>query len=501
MLRAVGAAVMRSFQDLSVLPRLVFLIGLAWVATALTFAVVMLLRYQAAFRHEVEEFARDFIKAPWPEVAGWFVLALPLMVWAGAGWAALFWMILVFRFMARSERLATACLLLGGTLIVPVYGLAVGFYGTSADPAVRTTVRSVEGEYDPDRIIRLRQLVEAHPDDPAYHFLLGGLYKNGRYFEEAFDEYKAVLDRDPSFEAAHINIGNIFYSTGQYAAAMTAYRQAAELNGSSFLAYFNLHLAQSEDFHFTEAEESLRRAREIDADRVAQLLVTGVDDRAAVQDASLSLFSVLEAAVGGRSPMATRQAGGGIALMAWGGLINPVAILCALTLIGCLLVAGIGRNVPARRCIRCGRPFCHRCKSSREAQEYCSQCLHLYVLRDGLEPETKARKLYEVRVHESRTRRLRGFLALLFPGSGQLFRGKTGRGLLWLVVWFTLLIAAVPELLSVGADGGLRLSGDLLLPAQVPLRFEGHPGRYLAALVLPLAWFIANWPLRPGKEA
>ena len=66
---------------------------------------------------------------------------------------------------------------------------------------------------------------------------------------------------------------------------------------------------------------------------------------------------------------------------------------------------------------------------------------------------------------------------------------------------FTLLIAAVPELLSLSADAGLRLSGDLLLPAQVPLRFEGHPGRYLAALVLPLAWFIANWPLRPGKEA
>ena len=39
--------------------------------------------------------------------------------------------------------------------------------------------------------MKLRELVGAHPDDPMYRFLLAGLYKNGRYFEEAFGSTNA----------------------------------------------------------------------------------------------------------------------------------------------------------------------------------------------------------------------------------------------------------------------------------------------------------------------
>jgi hypothetical protein len=51
---------------------------------------------------------------------------------------------------------------------------------------------------------------------------------------------------------------------------------------------------------------------------------------------------------------------------------------------------------------RCGQPFCPYCKSGRTDHEYCSQCVHLFVLGDGLAPETKSMKLYEVERHETR---------------------------------------------------------------------------------------------------
>src|SRR6185295_17796528 len=102
----------------------------------------------------------------------------------------------------------------------------------------------------------------------------------------------------------HINIGNIFYATGQYSEAITNYRRALDIDPGSFLAYFNLHLAQSEDFRFSAADESLRMARSLDADRVADLLsaASGWGDRPAVQDAFLRMGSVWEAAIGGRRP-------------------------------------------------------------------------------------------------------------------------------------------------------------------------------------------------------
>jgi len=504
LLRAITASAMRSLQDLSLLPRVMFVLGLAALGAALVFAVLMIVRHQAPLRHEAEEWTSGFLGPPWPEVAGWALISLPLITWFAAGWTALYWLVISFRFMNRTEKVATASLLLIGALTMPVYRVAVGLYGTTANPAVRATVTSVGGEYDPDRIVRLRELVEAHPEDPVYRFLLAGLYKNGHYFEEAFDEYKAVLDLDPSFAPAQINIGNIFYTTGQYAAAITNYHDVLSHEPESFLVHFNLHLAQSEDFHFKEAEESLQRARQIDAERVASLLAgsNDYDDRIAVQDAGLNMLSVWQAAVAGRSPAdgAVRGAGVG-ALIQPSQFVNTVAMICLGTLLACFGVSFLTRENPrARSCIRCGRPFCYRCKSQREAQEYCGQCLHLYVLRDGLEPETKAKKLYEVERHESWSRRSRRLLAFLFPGAGHVLRGKTGLGLLLLGLWFALLISAVPGILVLEGGGGLQITSDLLLPPDVPTRFDPHPGRYLAFLMLPGIWLIGNWRMWRTRE-
>ena len=500
--RALTASVARSVQDLSLLARLVFVLALALLCASLTFALLMVLRHQAPFRHEIEEWSEGFLNGRWPEVVGWSVLLLPLMAWIGAGWTAVYWMVIMFRFMSRRERVATLGLLLAGALTVPIYAVAVGLYGASADPAVRTTVTSVEGEYDPDRIVRLRRLVAAHPDDPVYHFLLAGLYKNGRYFDEAFEEYKAVLELDPKFAPAFVNLGNIFYATGQHAVAINNYRQALEIEPDMFLAYFNLHLAQSEDFRFSPAEESLQQARGIDAERVARLLAADdVGDRPAAQDATLRMASVWQSAVGGGTPTLAAKHEGAATFLQPRYLVNAFGAICLVAVVGCAVIGMLLRSSkPARRCIRCGRPFCWRCKSAREGQEYCSQCLHLYVLRDGLAPETKSKKLFEVERHECGTRRIRLLAAALLPGAPQLLRGKTGVGLLLLLIWFTAVVSAAPELFSFGSAGGLRLSTDLLLPTEVPTRFDQSPLRFAAILLLPLIWIVGNFRLWWAKE-
>lgn len=495
--RALTASVARSVQDLSLLSRLVFVLGLALLCACLTFSVLMMLRHQSPFRHEIEEWCSGFLAGRWPEVAGWGVLLLPLIAWIGAGWTAVYWMVITFRFMNRREKTAVVGLLLAGALTVPVYAVAVGLYGASADPSVRTTVTSVEGEYDPDRVVRLRRLVEAHPEDPVYHFLLAGLYKNGRYFDEAFQAYKAVLKIDPSFAPAFVNLGNIFYATGQQVVAINNYNKALQLESDLFLAHFNLHLAQSEAFSFGPAEQSLRKARDLDADRVASLLAEDyVGDRPAAQDATLRMVSVWESAVGGGTPTLASGHDGAATFLQPRYLVNAFGAICVAALLGLTAIALLGRGAElARRCIRCGRTFCWRCKSTREGNEYCSQCLHLFVLRDGLAPETKSKKLYEVERHERATRRARLLAAALLPGAPQLLRGKTGVGLFFLVLWFAALTSAAPEILSLGTEGSLSLSTDLLMPTEVPTRFDQNPMRFAAILLLPVIWIAGNFRL------
>ncbi len=495
LLSALRATWLRSVRDLSLFHQLAFLVGVTAVGGLIVFALLMIVRYQLPFRHEVEEWSCRRISERWTVPAGWAALLLPLLTWIAAGWLALYWIVAVFRFMGRRERSIAVGLLLAAGLTLPAYRIGVALFGNAADPAVRNTLLSVGGEYDPDRVVRLRDLVDAHPDDPVYHFLLAGLYKNGRYFEEAFAEYRRALEIDPALYAVHVNIGNIFYSTGQFGEAIVYYGKAVELDPHSFLAHFNLHLAQSEDFRFRDAEESLRTALSIDPERVTRLLASDAD-RPGVRDESLELASTWAAALGGRSPLPGRSTADWRADLRALPLINPIGMAALAALVTCLvLTARTRRHEPARRCIRCGGAFCHRCKREKgEGREYCTQCLYLFVLGEGLAPGAKSSKMYEVERHERRTRRIRTLSSLVLPGAGQLLRGRTLWGFLLLLGWIAALVAIRPSwVVAVGGLVGLQLQPELLGALDgVPFSVDTSPLSLLAVPGLPMIWLLGN---------
>ena len=167
----------------------------------------------------------------------------------------------------------------------------------------------------------------------------------------------------------------------------------------------------------------------------------------------------------------------------------PEVAWVALTLVG---------GPAARRYIRCGRPFCHFCKSNRQGREYCTQCLHIYVLGDGLQPEAKQRKLYEVERHQRRLRRWRRLLSALVPGTGQILRDRPGGGSLLLFLWFAAWFATWPlVLMPLDRMLGLDLRLDLLAPAAVPAMFHLEPVGFAGAVILVIVWCLANsWSWR-----
>jgi hypothetical protein len=175
-------------------------------------------------------------------------------------------------------------------------------------------------------------------------------------------------------------------------------------------------------------------------------------------------------------------------------LVNPTSILALAGLLACgaSLLAFRGRT-PATRCARCGRAFCSYCKSGRDGHDYCSQCVHLFVLGDGLAPETKSMKLYEVERHEARGRRSRRLASLVLPGASHLLSGRAwvgcGLAMLWLLAWiagFPEGLAPLERLFGVG----LHLAG--LRPGSVPAVY-GLDAVVLVALPLGIVvWLVAN---------
>ena len=494
LVRAWRLTVRAAMRDAALLRESALLALAALVAAIVVMTFLLVLRYQAVLRHDVEEWLVGRGHEVGAKAGAWGVLLLPFLLWVGAGWAVLYGLVTTFRYAKRAEKVLVVALLLALALVVPAYRLAIGLYGLSADPTVRTTMDAASGAYDPDRIVKLRELVEAHPDDPTYRFLLAGMYKNGRYFEEAFSEYKRVLEIAPSTHQARINLGNIYFLLGQYGEAISHYRRAIDLRPDSVLAYYDMYLAQSDSFKLKEAEESLARARELDPAEINRLLTAGTRDGGSpkVVDATIELDAAWRRSIEG--PTAGAWLDADAQASPWEGAargaLNPLGLAASVGLVACGLIAVQFRSRPAaRRCQRCGRPFCLACKPGRDGHDFCSQCAHLFVLRDGLAPETKSMKLYEIERHESRTRIARGTASIVVPGAAHVLTGRPWSGallvLLWMVAWTVGAPAVIdPILRVVGAGAGL--SG--LRSGSVPA-----PGGVEAAVILAVPLGIAVW--------
>jgi tetratricopeptide (TPR) repeat protein len=380
----------------------------------------------------------------------------------------------------------------------------VALYGMTTDPSVRTTLESAGGAYSPDRLVRLRELVDAHPDDPVYRFLLAGLYKDGRYFEEAYREYRLVIESDPQNYQARMNIGNIFHRLGQHGEAIAAYRDALEHRPDSVLAYYNMYLAQSESFRFKDAEVSLRTAQKLDPELARTLLSRHAEEQnSSVKDATVHIGSVWRAALEGRPLRTTLETDSGAGY--WQPLprqfLNGLSVIAVLALGACVGMLLVFREQPARRCIRCGRAFCSRCRTGREGREYCSQCLHLFVIGDGLAPETKTRKLYEVERYERGIRRGRKLFSVFLPGASHLMRGIAGRGCVLVFLWALALIAWNPIVLRpIERLTGLDLHFSMLRLGSVPAAYAMEPSAVLALIGAGMVWLAGNGWLWRRRE-
>ena len=97
----------------------------------------------------------------------------------------------------------------------------------------------------------------------------------------------------------------------------------------------------------------------------------------------------------------------------------------------------------AGQCIKCGRTFCHRCKSARESATYCTQCIHIYLKRDGVSLDTKRSKLEEVSDYHTGMATRNRIFATFLPGSAQLIEGRTIVGLLGVFVFLFFVAIAV----------------------------------------------------------
>ena len=462
---------------------LLFILTLA--ATGAAFVVLLVAGEARRLFHDLAELAGRWISRPGDSVVAAGLFFLPLLLTLDAGWLLLWLFVLSLGYAERNVRIAALAGLFPLLLVAPALDRAGAQLAVSASPVLRGAEALQEKRYDQRVLDDLEGVKSLFPADADLRFLLGSLYQQLGQNDRAVTEYTVAAQVSPVETRALVNRGNIRYVDGDFGAAQEDFQEALRRDPRDVRARYNLSLVYSETFRTVEAQEKLTEARALDNGLVTRFL----DSPTLVKVVSIG-YSVDEARAKVKAlksdPRSRRVLGHfhvGSEARTWA---VPFALAIPFAVGAAYFLDGWRRKNRgyALSCQKCGRTFCRLCKPPGESPLLCSQCIHVYLKKDGVSIETKLQKVEEVRRRQGIEGRLRRGLNLVFPGAELFLDGKVGKAGLILTLFFLGLIAAL-------------FRDDLSLSPR-PGTTSLAAGSVVWGLVAFSAWVAGQLPARKG---
>ncbi len=395
------------------------LVALGTVAAcALAALVVLLARHGGRLAHDLRETAGGILQGRASVALVFAALLLPLFLGLDVLWLALYLAVLVFGYASLEQKISLSIALALLVLLFPALDRISYEFAISSSPILRGAEALRESRYDQRVLDNLEAAKNVAPEDVDLRFLLGRLYQALGQNDRAIFEYTTGSQIAPRDIRCLVNRGNIRFVDGDLGSAQEDYQEALKRDPRSIAARYNLALLYAETFRTVEAAQTLQEARALDA-----AAVQGFQDTPTLVKVVSIGFTTEEARKKvdemGRIGRARRLLGHFRQWEPLDGLKVPIVAGFPLALVAAWALDHArkrGRGY-ASECQKCGRAFCRLCKPSTESALLCSQCIHVYLKKDGVAIETKLQKLEDVRRRKSFDASLRTVLNGLLPGS------------------------------------------------------------------------------------
>jgi tetratricopeptide (TPR) repeat protein len=413
---------------------------LAIALTTIAFALALFIRYGRSMAHDFRESLSTRFTGGSVSVLAFALLFLPLFLWLGPMWLLLYWFAIFFPYCMPSERIAVLVLLLL-TALLPVAGdYAAHQVAAVESPVVVAALSAADQAYQPEALRRLQELIAVVPDHAVLNLLAGTMQTYEGNEDQAANHYRRATELRPNYAGAHVNRGNLLFLNNEFQAAMTEYEKAQRADKDLALGYFNHSVASGETYRFDQQARMLETARKADRAFVERVTRTPPPQKIVMYAVPIDEAWAV-ANEQSKRPAARALFGNYSAFDLGRSALNPLTIgAIAALFLGTLLWTRRRKNGLANACIKCGRTFCYRCKSARESTTYCTQCIHIYLKRDGVSLDTKRKKLEEVTDHQTGMVRRNRLFATFLPGAAQMMEGRTVTGLLGAFL-FALFVA------------------------------------------------------------
>jgi tetratricopeptide (TPR) repeat protein len=466
---------------------------LAAFATACVFGLVLALRHATLLLHDLEERFGMARGRPFAVGICSLLLLLPLVTFQGYGWLPFWWIALLWAYASAVERAVSAVIVAAALLVGPVLEGVRERTLATRNPLFRAAVLAVEGGADRRAVIDLEGALRQHADDRDLQYLLAQLYKKAGLYEEAAAVYRDILRSDDKDRIALNNLANLEFAQQAFPAAITRYKLAKETGDAGGpdvvgTVFYNLSLAHLQKFERQEADEA-----RLQANRLAGRLTREYDalwkyearNENAVVDLGLTpelvwaKFAGRETGVGLKN-LAGRPAPGADALALLRASWNRFAGFLVVFLLTWLLMRQWrGARSFTMRCLKCGTPFCKRCHLGAAPAGLCTQCFHLFVVRDGVSGPARNQKLLEVQSEDERRERAFRALSLLSPGAGHLYAQGTLLGVALSLAWHLLLSLVL-------------LAGRVFPVTEAPAGLASRASLVVAVALMLVIYVVAN---------
>ncbi len=458
-------------------------------AVATVFAFAMFVRHGGLLRHDLME-SLGPARSRAVSLAFWVVLLfLPVVSFQGYGWLPLWWLALLFVYMTALERSMAILLLAVGVAVGPAVTFLESRLLAARNPLFWAAAAALDGSTDTRSVAELDAALKKNPDDRDLVYLLAVHHKKAGRYDEAAQLYRSILQSDPSDGIAKNNLGNLEYARGEVPSAIARYQQgAAGESPAGHLAtfYFNQSLAHLQKFEYQPAQEARSHADRLDPRVVAEYDQTWKYDNGnyAVVDLNLSRAQVWAKFAGTPSGVGAKNVARSPLPSATPSLLRSTlnrfsAAAGVFVLVVLLISFWRGKRAFTMHCAKCGTAFCRRCHLGAVVGDLCTQCHHLFLVRDGVSGPARNKKLLEVQKVDDKRSWVFRLLSIFSPGAGQIYAQRTLLGVGLVVMWYT--VAAL-----------VLLAGRVLPVTEAPAALSRPWGLGVAAFILAATFVLAN---------
>jgi tetratricopeptide (TPR) repeat protein len=373
--------------------------------------------------HDLTETGAGWRLGPNSAMLSLLVIALPLFVGGDPVWLVLWVFALSWAYFTAAQRVlgAVGLILVAATPTLVEVGFRKVTHPSNA--VIQAAEILAEKRYDPQLLDELAALADVFGDDPDYYRLVGDVDRQFGLLDQATVMYREGLREAPQNAALALALGTVRYSEGDYNAALQSFQAAVNYGYDPAIANYDLSLTYAQNYHFRESDEAMATARRAGGERLAALVPAR--DRDIIQPD----FSLAQA----RAMLARKDP---LILLNRGLLppplersrtfAHPLAIGALLALMIAVVHLLTRRHFGglAASCLKCGRPFCRRCKLSNESQSYCTQCVNIFLKKDMVGIEAQLAKRQQLLRRQTALRVERRLADLAVPGLGAAYGGR-----------------------------------------------------------------------------